>query len=234
MQNQEGGIEPEQFRIEGMIDRMDAVGKAWLGLTIACAQCRNHKYDPVSQREYYQLYAFLNNDDEPFIEVPTPKQQQRRDDLVAQVRALEDEAMRNATNLAERLADWEKRVAEAGGPWTVLEPKKWHNFATKFEKERDGSLLGGGDIKPGAVFDIWVETQLTNITGFQLEALMHPNLPYGGPGLVARGSWLVKEFTCEAFPLNDSSVTNKVVFRRALADVAAAGFSVTNAIDGDT
>src|SRR5689334_9121802 len=66
MMNQEGGIEPEQFRIEAMIDRVDAVGKAFLGLTLACAQCHNHKYDPFSQKEYYKLFAFLNNDEEQF------------------------------------------------------------------------------------------------------------------------------------------------------------------------
>ncbi len=83
MLNQEGGIEPEQFRTEAMIDRMDAVGRTWLGLTIACAQCHNHKFDPLAQREYFQLFAFLNNDDEPFLEVPTPAEQKKRDDLRA-------------------------------------------------------------------------------------------------------------------------------------------------------
>src|SRR5256886_3477019 len=69
---------------------------------------------------------------------------------------------------------------------------------------------------------------------FRLEALLHPNLPYGGPGLVAKGSFLLKEFTCEACALRDPTVTNQVKFRRALADLEAPGFGITNAIDGDT
>jgi hypothetical protein len=60
MLNEEGAIDPEQFRMEGMFDRMDAIGKSVLGLTIQCAQCHNHKYDPISQEEYYRLFAFLN------------------------------------------------------------------------------------------------------------------------------------------------------------------------------
>lgn len=232
--NQEGGIEPEQFRTEAMVDRMDAVGKTWLGLTINCCQCHNHKFDPISQREYYQLFAFLNNDDEPSIDVPTPAQQQKRDEILARVRQLEDQAMRGATNLTERMSAWEREIADATGEWTVLQPKEWLNFATKYEKQSDGSLLGGGDVKPGAVMHVWVDTALTNITGFRLEALTHPNLPYGGPGLVARGSFLLKEFTCEAYPLQNPTVTNVVKFRRALADLEAPGFSITNAIDGDT
>src|SRR5207253_8670254 len=115
MLNQEGGIEPEQFRTEALIDRMDAIGKAWLGLTINCCQCHNHKFDPFSQKEYYQLFAFLNNDDEPFIEVPTAAQQKKRDELLAKVKSLEDRAMRETTNLAERMASWEQDIAAMRG-----------------------------------------------------------------------------------------------------------------------
>jgi hypothetical protein len=107
------------------------------------------------------------------------------------------------------------------------------NFATKYEKQSDGSLLGGGDVKPGSVMHIWVDTKLTNITGFQVEALTHPNLPYDGPGLVGRGSFLLKEFTCEVYPTQHAGVTNKVKFRRALASREAPGFAITNAIDGN-
>ena len=234
MMNQEGGIEPEQFRIDAMIDRVDAVGRTWLGLTIACAQCHNHKYDPISQREYYQLFAFLNNDDEPVIEVPTPDQQRKREEILAKLRKLEDKAMSETTDLAERMTAWEEDIAGAAGDWTVLEPKEWMNFATKYEKQSDHSLLGGGDVKPGAVTHVWVDTTLTNITGFRLEALMHANLPYGGPGLVQKGSWLLKEFTCEAYAPTNANVTNKVTFRRALASLEAPGFSITNAFDGNT
>lgn len=63
--NEEGGIDKEQFRIESVIDRLNTTGAVWLGLTVGCAQCHNHKFDPFSQREYYQLMAFFNNQDEP-------------------------------------------------------------------------------------------------------------------------------------------------------------------------
>ncbi|MCA9111242.1 MAG: DUF1549 domain-containing protein, partial [Planctomycetaceae bacterium] len=61
MINEEGGIDPEQFRMEAMYDRMDAIGKGILGLTIQCGQCHSHKYDPLTQAEYYRMFAFLNN-----------------------------------------------------------------------------------------------------------------------------------------------------------------------------
>src|SRR4029079_14029535 len=58
MLNEEGGVDPEQFRMDAMYDRIDAVGKAILGLTISCAQCHNHKFDPITQEEYYKLFAY--------------------------------------------------------------------------------------------------------------------------------------------------------------------------------
>ena len=72
MINEEGGIDPEQFRMEAMFDRMDAIGKGILGLTIQCAQCHNHKYDPLTQEEYYRMFAFLNNTHEANVAVYTP------------------------------------------------------------------------------------------------------------------------------------------------------------------
>ena len=67
--NQEGGIDVEQFRVDSIVDRVNTTGTVFLGLTIGCAQCHDHKYDPISQREYYQLYAFFNNADEPDLEI---------------------------------------------------------------------------------------------------------------------------------------------------------------------
>src|SRR5262245_43241590 len=73
MINEEGGVDPEQFRMEAMFDRMDAIGKSILGLTIQCAQCHNHKFDPLKQEEYYRMFAFLNNSYEGSVAVYTPE-----------------------------------------------------------------------------------------------------------------------------------------------------------------
>ena len=234
MLNQEGGIEPEEFRVEALIDRVDALGKAFLGLTLNCCQCHDHKFDPFAQKDYYRFYAFLNNDDEAFLEVPTPEQSRQRQEILDKIHALETKAMGQLTNLDERMADWEKVQATPSPQWTVLDPTVWENFGTKFEKQDDLSLLGGGDITAGGVLRVYIDTELTNITGFRLEALTNPNLLYGGPGEVGKGSFLVREFTAETYALENPTVTNKIKFRRALADMQAPGFDVTNAIDGNT
>jgi hypothetical protein len=67
--NQEGGVDPEQFRIDSVFDRVATTGNVWLGLSIGCAQCHDHKFDPISQEEYYRMFAFLNNQREPSLKV---------------------------------------------------------------------------------------------------------------------------------------------------------------------
>ncbi|HVY71270.1 MAG TPA: DUF1553 domain-containing protein, partial [Verrucomicrobiae bacterium] len=244
MQNQEGGIEPEKFRVESMIDRLDAVGRTWLGLTVACAQCHSHKYDPISQKEYYQFYAFLNQDVEPKLEVLSKETETKRDEIRAKARALEDKLMTETPDLATRMAKWEAGAARLEGHWQVLDAKEWHITPMKFEKQEDLSLLGGGDIYNNGVLRVWVDTQLTNITGFRLEALNHPNLPFGGPGIDGNGQFELCEFSVEATPLrelvgtnvgatNFTATTNMVKFIRAEADAEAPGWEITKAIDGD-
>jgi mono/diheme cytochrome c family protein len=88
--NEEGGTDDEQFRIDAVADRVATTGEVFLGLTLGCARCHSHKYDPISQREYYQLFAFFNNCDEPGLEVPTREQVAsgeiaRRDEIRRQI-----------------------------------------------------------------------------------------------------------------------------------------------------
>jgi hypothetical protein len=246
MVNMEGGVDPEKFRVESLIDRVDAVGRTWLGLTVACAQCHNHKYDPISIREYYQFYAFLNQDDEPRLEVPTPAQAEQRRAILAEVANLED-TLRSNADTAAKFEQWRKNLGGAKDPvaWQPLDAKEWHSTPMKFEKQEDRSLLGGGDVYNTGVLRVWVDVAETNITGFRLEALNNANLPYNGPGIDGSGDFLVSEFTVEATPLaelhanvpgatNAPATTNQIVFRRVLADWEAPEFPAAKMIDGQT
>lgn len=103
--NQEGGIDPEQFRIESVIDRVNTTGTVFLGLTVACAQCHDHKFDPVSQKEYFELFAFFNDQDEPALPVPTAEE-------AARIAAHEAKERRIEAQLAEIRAGAEPRKEE--------------------------------------------------------------------------------------------------------------------------
>ena len=83
--NEEGGTNPEQFRVERTVDRTNTTGAAWLGLTVGCAQCHTHKYDPISHKEYYQLYAFFNSMEEPKLSLATPQQEKRLKELTGEL-----------------------------------------------------------------------------------------------------------------------------------------------------
>jgi mono/diheme cytochrome c family protein len=105
--NQEGGINVEQFRIESIVDRVNTTGSVFLGLTVGCAQCHDHKFDPLSQREYYQLFAFLNNVDEPTLDLATPEATRQRKQVRARVAALEKERKLFDTYSAAAQDRWE-------------------------------------------------------------------------------------------------------------------------------
>ena len=88
--NQEGGIDPEQFRVDAVCDRVATTGQVFLGLTIGCCQCHDHKYDPFTLKEFYRLFAFFNNCDEPTLELATPEQIGRRKAIRDRLTALEE------------------------------------------------------------------------------------------------------------------------------------------------
>ena len=245
MVNMEGGVEPEKFRVETILDRVDCVGRTWLGLTISCAQCHSHKFDPISQTEYYRFYAYLNQDDEPKFDVPTAAQQTKRDAIRKDAADFEKRLVADMPDFETKMAAWEESIKDYTGQWTPVEAREWHSTPMKFEKLEDGSLLGGGDIYNNAVLRVWVDTQLTNITGFRIEALTHPNLPNNGPGLEGAGQFQVCEFTAEATPLAEltaadagsasfKATTNLISFQRAEADSWSDGFGPGGLIDGST
>jgi hypothetical protein len=116
MINQEGGVDQEQYRIEALFDRVATTGTLFLGLTIGCAQCHNHKYDPITQREYYQLMAFFNNQEEPVIKVVSAGDVERYRRIAADFELeklkIESELARWKAALPDAMAVWEKGLTE--------------------------------------------------------------------------------------------------------------------------
>lgn len=117
--NQEGGIDPEQFRVESVIDRVNTTGTAFLGLTIGCAQCHDHKFDPVSQREYYQLMAFFNNTIEdghgkgaPDGMLVIPNESESAEKLERELEESLEELDRYLNTKGSELVKWEQSLSE--------------------------------------------------------------------------------------------------------------------------
>jgi hypothetical protein len=209
MLNLEGAIDPEQFRMDAMFDRMDAIGKAVLGLTIQCCQCHNHKYDPVSQEEYYRMFAFINNDHEARPAVYSPDEQQKIAAIQRGIREMESDLKQRHPDWSQRLAAWEQEVAHDQPEWTVLfDLEQEGDKSQRYQFLKDGSLLAEGYAP--TKFTQWfrLTNDMAGITAFRLELLNDPNLPFGGPGRSFRGTCALSEFNVEA---TDAVVkTNKV------------------------
>lgn len=110
LKNEEGGTDQEQFRVEAVVDRVSTTGSVFLGLTVGCARCHDHKYDAVSQREFYQLFALLNNADEPSLELPTTQQAKEEPAIVAEIEQVKMRIASVEANLGARQAEWEARL----------------------------------------------------------------------------------------------------------------------------
>jgi hypothetical protein len=200
MINEEGGIDPEQFRMEAMFDRMDAIGKGILGITIQCTQCHNHKYDPITQEEYYRLFAFLNNAHESNITVYSPEDQQKRASIFRQIREIEGDLQHKAADWRERMAAWEAQVKSDQPEWIIVRPEveDISNGGQKYLPMPDDSFLAQGYAPTKHRVKMTVKTDVPKITAFRLELLTDPNLPLGGPGRSIKGTGALTEFEVEA------------------------------------
>jgi hypothetical protein len=142
--NAEGGIIPEEYAVEYVVDRVDTTSTVWLGLTMGCARCHDHKYDPISQREFYRVYAYFNNIPErgkvvrfgnspPMVPSPTLEQQELLGRLEKQLRAAERHLHELEPELAAAQGSWERSLQ--GRPpvaWSLPE-----GLAARFDLDRD-------------------------------------------------------------------------------------------------
>ncbi len=220
MINEEGGIDPEQFRMEAMYDRMDAIGKGILGITIQCAQCHNHKYDPLKQAEYYRMFAFINNAVDSNTAVYTPQEQIEQEEVFRKTREIEAWLQHQHPTWQAEMAKWEDKVKQGQPEWAVIRPTV-DDISTGGEKyilQEDGSFRCEGYAPTQSSVKLKVKTDLKNITAFRLELLTDPSLPLGGPGRSLQGMGALTEFTVEAAPADDPAKVTQLKFAKAEAD----------------
>jgi hypothetical protein len=217
MINEEGAIVPEQFRMVELFDRMDCIGKATLGLSLQCAQCHTHKFDPLTQDEYFGIFAFLNDTYEAQSWVYTPQQLQQLDENHAAIERIKDRIRAERPDWSQQQAAWEASVLAGLPQWTPIETTEMGSISglNHPTQEADKSLLMKGHTSAD-VFLISA-TPVDGATGLQLEALPHRDLPHNGPGRSRLGTWEMLEV--EVFTQSAGSTEwQKVKLVNATAD----------------
>jgi uncharacterized membrane protein/mono/diheme cytochrome c family protein len=227
MFNEEGGIDVEEFRFKAIVDRVQTTSTALLGLTMHCAQCHNHKYDDISQKEYYQFFKLLDNADEPYMDLPDPTIAQQRREIQDKVDALQ-------ASLASKFPARDESIK-----WEVISPDV---FATqggsRLVLQPDNSLLASGkNSSKGEKYIIEATVNLDGVSAFRLEMLTDPSLPRGGPGRAGNGNFVLSQFRADLTEPDDkdgnhsTTQPTRIKIDRADADYSQPQFEVIKSID---
>lgn len=231
--NDEGGGDAEEYRTKAVKDRVATTATTFLGLTMMCAECHTHKYDPITHEDYYRFYAFFNNTAdvgnyslEPTIPVPAPDVQSKVGYVRSRIEALQQELRTAEAHLPEEQAAWEQRMASKTNVWTVLQLTNGVSVGgATLTNLPDGSVLATGlnAMYDTVTFD--AEPGLKNITAVLLETLPDPSLPQNGPGRWGKtGNFILDEFGMYLGQTN-------LAFRRARADWEQQYYRAEHAID---
>ena len=247
--NQEGGVDKEEARWETLVDRVNTTATVWLGTTLACAQCHNHKFDPFTQKDYYRFMAFFDSNadykildfgkgegwvHETELELPTPEQEAKSKELKAEIARLQTVLDTSTPELEAAQAKWEGEVKGAEANWTVLRPSRYTSLGgATLKLSSDQSVLAGGKNPEADTYTIEAQVDRTAVTGVRIEVLSHPSLPHGGPGRDPDGNFFLSDFEVEVAPAEPSGPAQKIVFKEAIANESQEGYDVNNLIKKD-
>ncbi|MFO0977074.1 MAG: PSD1 and planctomycete cytochrome C domain-containing protein [Planctomycetaceae bacterium] len=233
MINEEGGVKPDQFRHEALLDRVNTTGAVWLGLTVGCAQCHSHKYDPITQEDYYRLYAFFNwaSDANSTGETVTVREQElfgwteEQMKLAEELQSLRKERAEQEKNEANLPAlkslawDWSQPdVAAVGASGSsILKITPEGSLLAKTHPAANDTLTVKLSVPP-------VDGKQQTVTAIRLRALTDASLPANGPGTAGNGNFVLSDIALRSGPVEHR-------FARAWADHSQEKFPVADAID---
>ncbi|MCH8829331.1 MAG: DUF1553 domain-containing protein, partial [Planctomycetes bacterium] len=243
--NTEGGTDKEQFRVEAVFDRSITTGTVWLGQTFLCAQCHSHKYDPFTQAEFYQLFAFYNNGDETNLSVnrsPEIVAKYKRDKIVydAKFKKRDAELSARRKKLSPGFAKWaqtlQHKLQSALKNKIRFHPvkiRKMHAVSgAKLTTQKDGSILVSGMTPETDIYYIDLQIPVAGVRGFRLEVLPHKSLPNRGPGRAPNGNFVLTELESE-WHINRqaSGEAAPIPFQKATASYSQKKFSPNGALE---
>ena len=240
----EGGMIAQEYLSIYAKDRVDTTSTIWLGLTMACAQCHDHKYDPLTQRDYYSMYAFFNSLDEdasdrnienprPFLQVPTEEQSAELEELVERTGALTAELDRDWPELDARQATWlETRGGEARRSWRVLLPERAEaTGGATLEAGPDGVVVASGENPAKNVYTIDAYAPEGALHGLRIDALVGEGRTR--PGRATNQNFVLSTVEVLAAPAGRPEELAPVPLAAAVATHSQDRFSIEGVLDQD-
>jgi len=227
---EEGGAQAREYEAKTAADRVRNASGVWMGATMGCAECHDHKFDPFSTKDFYRFAAFFADikegaigDGDKGIVVPSDAQAAELKNLEAKVAALKKTLETSTPELAAAQAAWEPTALQPA-PWTVVVPESVKaKDGSEFLVEEDGSVVttkaAGKD-----TYTVAIKVPLAKATGLRLEALSWPTLPGSGPGRAPSGNFVLTTVSAK-------SGTAAVVLHRAVADHSQEQFPVAATLD---
>ena len=244
LHNTEGGIDPEEDRFKKTIDRTNTFGAIWLGMTVGCAQCHSHKYDPLTQREYYSLFAYFNQIDEAEIAGPVAldkisfakalqSHREKQTQLQSQIASVEVQRTTEAQN------EWEEKTKQGATVWHTVTIDTFHSkHGAEIITGEDGQSIVTGPNEKSDFYTLEASVPLAEFNAIRLEVLPSPDLPKQGPGRADNGNFVLAEFSAtwiDDRPEADATtMEHPIELADANADFAQQGFDVRRTLNGDS
>lgn len=243
--NGEGGRIPEENRVDYVMDMAETVGTTWMGLTFNCCRCHDHKYDPLSQANYYGLFDFFNQtpvnggggnpQTKPVLAAPSTQQAQQLDRLKSDEKQLIVELRDLATQLATLQPEWEKnRLSKT--PEQTWKPFTWASLTSsdpglKIETLPDHSLLSSGSTPAKLTFTLTSPAPGGQISVLRLDALRHPSFTHGGIAPSNSGNFVLTSF--EVYLHRDGAPRKRLVLQNPIATYEQPGLKVEGSLDNN-
>jgi hypothetical protein len=239
---EEGGAQAKDYEARTVADRVRAIGTTWLAQTTGCAQCHDHKYDPITAKDFYQLGAFFADLKESAIGrredgllVATAEEDAKLKEFDARIAEAKQRLEKATPEITAAQADWETQHAPAGGSaveWTPLHPETLASTANATFTVEAGEIIRAVT-PPGTetdAFVIGIPSGTQEITGFRLEALKSSQLPRLGPGRSANGNFVLSELSVS---MRDAAGAEQPLkLAAAFASFEQTGFPAAETIDG--
>ncbi len=208
LSNLEVGADPHEDRVRQTFDRTDTTATVWLGLTLGCARCHDHKYDPLTQVDYFGMYAFFDNVQEQDRPAPLPKELEGYPEKKATFDEQYEQILATRRNYEQHIASdrakhWAATLAKIElAKWEPLKPSYLSaSSGEELTLQDDLSILASGPTPENSTYTIVATSQLPTITGLKLEVLPHASLPNQGPGRAPDGDFDLSELLIEAEPV---------------------------------